>query len=214
MSLYNGGSNVVYIDKCNREEVFDTDLDNNTENRYRLSTAICCSAGADGKFIQRNRNVIAQSWSVTRNGSESAASLRLQNNTTANAHALNVCADPFKGFEVTPTQTGRTELVAYFAMKDFTETDEKSNLERFVIEVKVPYVDEKGNILYRRYFTNPSHRETDNSVWSDPEAIARKFVLPIEVTALKPIEVKVRYNWYGLSGCVYFDPDVKLVHKG
>ncbi len=207
INIHQNGDVNIYIDNCNNEDVFSTIMDNNTDGKYYYSNAICTNAGADGKYIQRNRNVIAQSWSVTRNGSESNASLRLANNTTANASELFVCPRPFSAFQVTPTKTGMTDITAYFAYRDFIESDEVLGKNRFRIEVDVPYVED-GQEYYTTY--SSSDWEVDESTWSDPEAVARKIVMPIEVSTLKPINVRVAYAWYSNTGCVYFDPDIRL----
>ena len=209
-SFNGGGQNIIYIDKCNQEEVFPGNRDTTVGNTYVFSNDICCSAGADGKYIQCNRNIDAQSWSVTRNGSNSSASLRLSNNTTKSAQSLYVGLDPFKGFKVTPTKVGMQNLVAYFAYKNFGASDEANGKKQLILHVSVPYKSVDGQTYYKRYTTNTTCWMEDNSTWTDPDAVARKLVLPIEITTLDPLDVKIQYYWYGQSGLVYFDPDVRL----
>jgi len=209
VDLYNGGQINVYIDNCNNENVFPTAMDNNTDVSYYYSNAICCNAGDSGKFIQRNRNVIAQSWSVTRSGSESSASLKLQNNTTASASPLVVCPRPFKAFEVTPTETGVQTLVAYFAYRNFVPENETLGKHRFNLEVDVPYEKSDHTYGYTTYSSNDWFE--DDSTWSDPDAVARKIILPIDIKCLRPIDVRVVYHWYSNNGFVYFDPDIRLI---
>ncbi len=207
--LYAGYSNSIYIDKCNQEELFDLVCDKETSVEYINSIAICANAGAEGKFIARNRNVTAQSWSVTRNGSDSAASLRLANNTTAEAKRLKICPNPYKGFTVTPTKTGLQNLVIYFAYRDFVKSQEEVGRNAFKMIVNVPTLV-NGEVIYLPQ-CDTSDWYDDTSVWTDPEAVAKKFVIPVDVKTLDPIEIKPYYYWYHTSGCVYVDPDMRLV---
>lgn len=209
-SFGGGGQNIIYIDKCNQEEVFPGARDTTVGDQYVFSNDICCSAGADGKFVQCNRNVDAQSWSVTRNGSNSPASLRLVNNTTKSANSLWVGLDPFKGFKVVPTKIGRQNIVAYFAYKNFAVSDESVGKTDMVIHASVPYRTSDGQLTYKHYSSNFTSWTEDNSTWTDPDAVARKMVFPVEITTLDPIDIKVQYKWFSQSGLVYFDPDVRI----
>lgn len=206
---YNRQNN-VYIDQCNNENVFDITTDSNLDRNFWYSNAICANAGDEGKFIQRNRNTLAQSWSVIRTGSDSEASLKVNNNTASNGVVgLTVCPRPFKAFEVTPASTGKMNLIAYFAYKGFNTSDEVTGKQQFKIEVDVPY--QVSTNVFDTYTYTSNDWESDNSTWTDPEAVARKIIIPINVTvANKPIEVRVNYNWFSNSGCIYFDPDIRL----
>jgi hypothetical protein len=208
--LYTGYSNAIYIDNCNQEEVFDCVCDKDTNVDYVNSIAICANAGAEGKFIARNRNTLAQSWSVIRNGSDSGASLRLSNNTLAEGKRIVVCPNPYKGFTVTPTKLGMQELVIYFAYKDFVKDQEANGKVVFNPIVYLPTKNGLGEIKYLP-ITSVCDWYDDTSTWTDPEAVAKKIIIPINVEMIEPIEVKFSYNWYHPSGCVYVDPDMRLV---
>lgn len=208
--LYNGYSNAIYIDNCNQEEVFDCVCDKETNVDYVNSIAICANAGAEGKFVARNRNTLAQSWSVIRNGSDSGASLRLSNNTTVDGKRIVVCPNPYKGFTVTPTKLGMQELVIYFAYKDFVKDQEAAGKSSFNPIVYLPTKNSLGEIKYLP-ITSVQDWYDDTSVWTDPEAVAKKIIIPINVEMIEPIEIKFSYNWYHPSGCVYVDPDMRLV---
>ena len=69
------------------------------------------------------------------------------------------------------------------------------------------------NLYYKTYSTCGKPWISDTSTWSgDTNLRVFRVEMPIEVFTLdEQIDVKVWYNWYGVNGYAYFDPDVKLV---
>lgn len=202
----------VYIDKSNIN-LIDENIYTNTGRAYENTQLCCPNHGYDGKFIARNMNVFAKSWGVTREGSKSPAVLKLYHNNKATSYALNVGGNPFKGLVAMPTETGNKNFVAHIAYKDFTDSNENIGNANFTLEIRVPQLNDDGSITYTVYHsTTDGEWEPDDAIWSDGDVIARKIVVPVKInTTNEPIEVKIFYNWYSVSGYVYIDPDFEIV---
>lgn len=203
-------SNAVYVDKSN-VELFGTVIDTNTSDTYTYSQVCCVNMVRDGSLFVRNGHAFAQSWGVTRTGSNSGASLKMYSNYNANSFPLMIGCDPYKGFEVRATKTGKQNLVAYFACKSFAGLDEKDGRHKFKLDVRIPYKNGEDIFYETRYSSTDATWQDDTSVWSDEDCVAKKIVIPVDIEVTdKPIEVKVVYGWYDKTGLVYLDPDFKL----
>lgn len=200
----------IYIEKSN-VHLFSNNNYNSSGDIYGYSQMCCLNMVHDGRFFARNQNIFAQSWGVTREGSASSASLKLNSNYVASDYPLRIGADPYKGFGIMPKTTGKKKLIAYFAHKNFSPNSEVNGVDQFKLIIRTPKIDKDGLISYDTFYSTFGKWEDDTSVWNDVDCVAKKMVVPIEVydTSL-PVEVKLEYNWYHQTGVVYFDPDMQI----
>lgn len=203
----------VYVDKANTN-LFNTTVnttDVTSYTGYLYSTLCCLNMKEIGRFFARNGNTFAQSWSNKREGSSSNASLKLNCNTNLN-WPLMIGAEPYKGFAIKPTTSGKKYLRAYFAIKDFESDAVEFGQRQFVLTVRVPQVDENNNVTYKTYYSMPDDWQEDTSTWSEEIDGAYCMDIPLEVSTTKyPLDVKLTYNWYHSTGITFFDPDMKLI---
>jgi hypothetical protein len=207
-------ANAVYVDKSNVNlfnttiDTYSSSTDSSTLNTRLYSQACCLNMIQTGRFFIRNSSTFGQSWGVTRSGSTSGASLKLNSNYTSNI-PLVIGDYPYKGFLVKPSSTGSKKLVAYFAHKMFDETSDGTG--QFIITVRVPQINEDGSVTYINYNSTAADWYDDDSTWSDVDYVAKKIMIPIEVkTTEEPLDVKIDYNWYHNTGYVFLDPDFRI----
>lgn len=200
----------IYVEKSN-VHLFSNNNYNSSGDLYGYSQICCLNMVHDGRFFARNQNIFAQSWGVTREGSASSASLKLNSNYVSSDYPLRIGADPYKGFGIMPKTTGKKKLIAYFAHKNFSPDSEVNGVDQFKLIIRTPKIDKNGLISYETFYSTFGKWEDDTSVWNDVDCVAKKMVVPIEVydTSL-PVEVKLEYNWYHQTGVVYFDPDMQI----
>ena len=205
--------NSVYVDKSN-VVLFNPAVQNYNSIRYAYSSACCLNMVQPGRFFARNGQVFAQSWGVVREGSTSKASLKLNCNTTGDHMPLTIGIEPYKGFGITPTKTGKQNLICYFAHKNFEEsvkTDWSAGENNFILKIKVPVVDSKGDISYHYYSSIQGRWLPDTSTWNDSDIVPMKMVIPLDIKTTKaPLDIKIQYNWNHSSGFVYMDPEFHL----
>lgn len=174
---------------------------------------ICLNTIESGQFFARNPMVFAKSWSSIRTGSTALASLKLYSNVYNNPiYPLCIGAAPYRGLEVTPATLGKKILTVYCARGLFNNSEIERAPFKFWIEAHVPEIQPDETVDY--YVTTSFGKmfKTDTSTWSGTTAVTPfKIELPIEVKELTvPIDVKLYYSWYGTSGFVYVDPDIRL----
>ena len=136
-----------------------------------------------------------------------------------NPPRLVIGLEPYKGIAITPVSIGKKKAICYFACKNFSENELWEGSDKFVVEINCPYFEtdkfdsEITNLHYKTYSTCGRPWISDNSSWSgDTNLRVFRVEMPIEVFTLdEQIDVKVWYNWYGVNGYAYFDPDVKLI---
>jgi hypothetical protein len=196
--------NSVYIDKSNAE-IFDTTI---ADTGTTYGQYCCMNTKNDGELTARNMNTFAQSWSVTNNQSSSPACLKLWSNTNS-SYPLFIGTDPYKGFEVTPDDTGDRKLIARFAHSTDV-TDEVTGAKKFVLVIRIPRIGNDGEEYYETIYSSYDDWKDSDATWDDPYVTAKTIEIPVEITVLKPIEVKVAYNWYSSTGYTYFDPDITI----
>lgn len=210
-SAYIGKSNVILFD----EHV--------GAGKYGMASQcqfVCPNYILQGQYFARNSNTICKSWNVVRQDSNAVATLRFNNNTCSiNPPRLIVGMEPYKGIAITPVSLGKKKAVCYFACKNFSENELWQGSDKFVVEIECPYFETDKfdsavtNLHYKKYTTCNEPWISDTSTWSgDTNLRVFRVEMPIEVFTLdEQIDVKVWYNWYGVNGYAYFDPDVKLV---
>ena len=162
----------------------------------------CNNEGAAGHFAFRCANGICDTWSVHREGG-GASALKIYNNTCSGAETMVLGRRPFNGMQLTPTTTGRQILKAYIAFKGYAKPAEM--YRHFFISVQVG-----GKTFYStlhgRWSDDPS------SVWvNDSELTQMVLEMPLDITEVSPIDVRVYFSWYASGGFVYLDPDIKLM---
>jgi hypothetical protein len=162
----------------------------------------CNNEGAAGHFAFRCANGICDTWSVHREGG-GASALKLYNNTCSGAETMVLGRRPFNGMQLTPTATGRQILKAYIAFKGYAKPAEM--YRHFFISVQVG--DRTFySTLHGRWSDDPS------SVWvNDSELTQMVLEMPLDITEVSPIDVRVYFSWYASGGFVYLDPDIKLM---
>lgn len=210
-SAYIGKSNVILFD----EHV--------GAGKYGMASQcqfVCPNYILQGQYFARNSNTICKSWNVIRQDSNAVATLRFSNNTCSiNPPRLIVGMEPYKGIAITPVSLGKKKAICYFACKNFSENELWQGSDKFVVEINCPYFETDKfdsavtNLHYKKHTTCNKPWISDTSTWSgDTNLRVFRVEMPIEVFTLdEQIDVKVWYNWYGVNGYAYFDPDVKLV---
>lgn len=161
----------------------------------------CNNEGAEGHFAFRCANGLCDTWSVHRQGG-GASALKIYNNSYSNAGTMVLGRRPFNGMQLLPKTTGRHILKAHIAFKGFAKPAE----------------------LYRHFFVSASvggttvystlhGRWADDSaaVWiNDSDLTQLVLELPIDITEVAPVDVRVYFSWYASGGFVYLDPDIEL----
>lgn len=210
----------IYINKSNcllTDEKFITPVYNASSN----NSFVCPNYIKTGQFFQRNEVCFAKSWNTVRTGSNSQGSLRFNNNSADinnNCHPLIIGQDPYSGIQIVPSSIGKKILTAYIATKNM-DVSEFGYTGRIGIHVNCPekYTDyfdvEKQNTKLHEFTSEANGWQADNSSWSgDTNLNTFKCEIPIEVFTLEePIDVKIWFNWYSVSGYLYVDPDFKVV---
>lgn len=210
-SAYIGKSNVILFDEYVGA------------GKYGMASQcqfVCPNYILQGQYFAKNSNTICKSWNVVRQDSNAVATLRFNNNTCSmNPPRLVIGLEPYKGIAITPVSIGKKKAICYFACKNFSENELWQGSDKFVVEINCPYFEvdrfdsEVTNLYYKTYSTCGKPWISDTSTWSgDTNLRVFRVEMPIEVFTLdEQIDVKVWYNWYGVNGYAYFDPDVKLV---
>lgn len=210
-SAYIGKSNVILFDEYVGA------------GKYGMASQcqfVCPNYILQGQYFAKNSNTICKSWNVVRQDSNAVATLRFNNNTCSmNPPRLVIGLEPYKGIAITPVSIGKKKAICYFACKNFSENELWQGSDKFVVEINCPYFEvdrfdsEVTNLYYKTYSTCGKPWISDTSTWSgDTNLKVFRVEMPIEVFTLdEQIDVKVWYNWYGVNGYAYFDPDVKLV---
>lgn len=175
---------------------------------------VCLNTIESGQFFARNASTFAKSWSTIRTGSTSLASLKLYANAyNSNIYPLVIGAPPYKGIEITPATLGKKILTCYCARGLFTNNELQGGTTKLWLEVRTPEIQTDESVHYDVTDSFAKDFVSDISTWSGTTAVTPfKIEVPIEVKELTvPIEVKIYYMWYGASGFVYIDPDIRLV---
>lgn len=201
---YNNRAN-VFVDKCNiplRPLTYQS-----SDDYYIYQGFGCNNEGEDGHFCFRCPNGIADTWSVHRTGG-GAAALKLYNNNYNTMRTMVLGRRPFKGMQLTPTTTGRHMLKAHIAYKGYPE--DADMFRRFMISATVKNADGYD----RTYWSTLHGRWVDDSVseWvNDSDLTQRCLELPLDLPNSEPVDVRIYFCWYSMSGYVYIDPAIELI---
>lgn len=208
MNSYN--STCLYIDKSDIDLTDNATYGNSSDSSYYNSQLCVTNMKETGRLFVRNRNTFAQSWGVSRTGSSSSACLKLNSNVATYYNPLRVGGEPFKGFSLTPSKTGKQKLKAYFAYKGFVESDEFTGHQQFKLAILVPRKDDNDISYVDVYSSTEGEWLDDSSVWSDSDYTSKVMEIPVEITTLDPLDIKVEYAWYKDGSLVYLDPVFEL----
>lgn len=203
-------STCLYIDKSDVDLTDNQIYGSGNETKYYNSQLCVANMVQTGRVFIRNRNTFAQSWGVSRTGSSSSACLKLNSNTASIYTPIKVGNEPFKGFLVTPTSTGKKTLTVYFGYKGFSASDVAEGKRQFKIAALVPRKDSSENVYYDTYSSSEGLWSEDSSAWSDVDVKAMKMTIPVNLTSTEPIEIKIEYGWFKAGSLVYLDPDIRL----
>lgn len=170
---------------------------------YLLCT--CNNDGADGHFIHRGSTGIADTWNVYRtNGAP--ASIKLTQSTSASG-VMVLGRKPFHGILLTPTSAGRHILKAHVAYKGF-QTDELG--QNMIVSVSM----QNAEGITETFWSNVHGRWTDDNdaVWNNDTDLTQKCLeIPMDLTSVNPLDIRVFYSWQHASGFVYLDPAIELI---
>lgn len=161
----------------------------------------CNNEGAEGHFAYRCINGLCDTWSVHRQGG-GASALKIYNNACSGADMMVLGRRPFNGMELLPITTGRHILKVYIAFKGYAKPTEL--YRHFFLSAQV------GGKTY--YSTLHGSWEDDTtSVWvNDSDLTQMVLKMPIDISEVGPVNVRVYFSWYASAGFVYLDPDIKL----
>jgi hypothetical protein len=204
--------NSIWINKSN-VLLFNDVADTTNTPVARQMVHYCPNYITDGQYIARNPYTFAKSWTVTRTGSNSTASLRFNNNTlSTDPYPLVIGMSPTKGIQLLPSSTGKHQLSCYVALKNFDATELSDCANHLWLEIEVPETLENGTSITHTYTTKGLCWIPDTSTWSgDSDLSTFKITIPVDVKEItNPVNVKISYSLYSVLGFTYLDPDIKL----
>lgn len=164
----------------------------------------CNNEAAGGHFIHRSPIGIADTWNVYRTDGAPAC-IKLACPSAGGAMVLG--RKPFHGILLTPSSAGRQILKAYVAYKGF-QTDELG--QNMIVSVSV----QNAEGVTETYWSNVHGRWSDDSesVWNNDTGLTQKCLeIPMDLTSINPLDIRVFYSWKHASGFVYLDPAIKLI---
>lgn len=212
--------NNIYVDQSN-SPMFDLAAATTNRDQFRNCAFICPNMGATGQYYQRNQHCYVQSWNSKRTGSTALASYKFVDNNTYfgqydPSYDLILGMEPYNGFQFTPTHTGKAYLTFYIAVhdEDGTVVDNDVLHRRFYVDVDTPHLVKEvlgGDDIYnnvKTYSLDCGALLDDNSTWAnDNTVVSKKIVVPINIeSTTKPVNIRIHYGWYDLTGYCYLDP--------
>lgn len=165
----------------------------------------CNNEGADGHFCHRSPVGVADTWSAYRiNGAPASIKLSQKSSRTS---PMILGRKPFHGIMLTPNTAGRHILKVHVAYKGFQMDEIGQNL---IISISTQ--DAEGNT--ETYWSNIHGRWMDDSaaVWVNDTDLTQKCLeIPMDLTSVNPLDIRVYYYWKHATGFVYFDPAIELI---
>ena len=108
---------------------------------------------------------------------------------------------------LTPNTAGRHILKVHVAYKGFQMDEIGQNLL-----ISISTQDAEGNT--ETYWSNIHGRWMDDSaaVWVNDTDLTQKCLeIPMDLTSVNPLDIRVYYYWKHATGFVYFDPAIELI---
>ena len=200
---YYSDTSFIYVGTCNGP--LKSNIGGTATNVYNGYNVICANESDSGHYTCRSENYICDTWNARRTGGAPAC---LKIISSANGSGgMSLGRAPFRGFQITPGATGIHTLELHIAAKGVSDLSELNR--RLLVQVTVP----RANGTQEVYFSSTSGRWEDDSSaeWvNDSEMEQRKLVMPLNITEVGALDVKIHYQLYSASGYVYLDPAIAL----
>jgi len=165
----------------------------------------CANSGETGHYTMLSRNVAADTWNVYRTGG-AAACLKIRNDACSTTNTMILGRKPFRGMSVTPRATGRHVLRMHAAFKGYDSLDELAR--KFIVTATA---DESGNPRVYTSSTDGQWKDDPGSEWVNDTGLTQKVLeIPLDISALTAVDVRVGFGWYSATGFVYIDPALEL----
>ena len=201
---YYSDTSFIYVGTCNGP--LKSNIGGTATNVYNGYNVICANESDSGHYTCRSENYICDTWNARRTGGAPAC---LKIISSANGSGgMSLGRAPFRGFQITPAETGIHTLEFHIAAKGISDLSELNR--RLLVQVTVP----RANGTQDVYFSSTSGCWQDDSSaeWvNDSEMVQRKLVMPLNITEAGALDVKIHYQLYSASGYVYLDPAIALM---
>ena len=166
----------------------------------------CGNAGETGHYTMLSRNVAADTWNVHRTGG-AAACLKIRNDACDTGNTMTIGRKPFRGLLLTPSATGRHVLRMHAAFKGFDSLDA---LQRRLVVTAT--VDEGGSPRVYTSSSDGQWRDDTDAEWvNDSDLVQKVLEIPLDISTLSAVDVRIHYGWYSATGFAYIDPAMELV---
>ena len=166
----------------------------------------CGNAGETGHYTMLSRNVAADTWNVHRTGGAEAC-LKIRNDACDTGNTMTIGRKPFRGLLLTPSATGRHVLRMHAAFKGFDSLDA---LQRRLVVTAT--VDEGSSPRVYTSSSDGQWRDDAEAEWvNDSDLVQKCLEIPLDITALSAVDVRIHYGWYSATGFAYIDPAMELV---
>ena len=166
----------------------------------------CGNAGETGHYTMLSRNVAADTWNVHRTGG-AAACLKIRNDACDTGNTMTIGRKPFRGLLLTPSATGRHVLRMHAAFKGFDSLDA---LQRRLVVTAT--VDEGGSPRVYTSSSDGQWRDDPGAEWvNDTDLVQKVLEIPLDISTLSAVDVRIHYGWYSATGFAYIDPAMELV---
>ena len=175
----------------------------NVWNGYNF---ICGNEVDSGHYTCRSVNYLCDTWNARRtNGAPAVWKFTSSANGSG---GMSLGRAPFQGVKLTPTATGLHTLTMHIAAKGISSLD---TLNRHVLlQVTVPKADGTSETLFSS--THGQWLDDSDAEWiNDSEMEQRKVVIPVNITEIGTLDIKLHYQLYSAAGYVYIDPAMELV---
>ncbi len=178
------------------------DTATNIWNGYNF---ICANEIDSGHYACRSVNYICDTWNARRTGGAPAV-LKFTSSADGSG-GMSLGRAPFRGLSVTPSATGMHTFTLHLAAKGLTSLADLNR--KLIVQLTVPRANGTGETFYSP--VAGQWLDDSDAEWiNDSEMEQRKLVIPINITELGAIDVKIHYQFYSASGYVYLDPAVEL----
>ena len=166
----------------------------------------CGNAGETGHYTMLSRNVAADTWNVHRTGGADAC-LKIRNDACDTGNTMTIGRKPFRGLLLTPSATGRHVLRMHAAFKGFDSLDA---LQRRLVVTAT--VDEGGSPRVYTSSSDGQWKDDPDAEWvNDTDLIQKVLEIPLDISTLSAVDVRIHYGWYSATGFAYIDPAMELV---
>lgn len=193
----------AYVGRCN-VPLCPVQLSTSAGDTHVART--CGNAGETGHYTMVSRNVAADTWNVHRTGGADAC-LKIRNDACDTGNTMTIGRKPFRGLLLTPSATGRHVLRMHAAFKGFDSLDA---LQRRLVVTAT--VDEGGSPRVYTSSSDGQWRDDPGAEWVNDTDLNQKVLeIPLDISTLSAVDVRIHYGWYSATGFAYIDPAMELV---